>query len=376
MVCEEYGKPLVMRDLTRRGLNKNEIRIKVHYCGINHADILSCLGKYQEKTPVPFVPGVEVTGECVEVGKEGLIKKGDKVVCIYKGSGGFTEECICNSDDCFIVHQDIPLWVYSNMAINFITAYIALIHKLSLPLPSLSHPLPIQSQTPLSTLSNDKSIVITGACGGSGIIALQLSLFLHLQSYCIVSGQDQLDFLKDFSRRYIQNYTHYYSSIKEPSSPVIIDYELYPKFGERVRTFMPDGVDIIYDLIGGKDQAGRNLTKSLFPLGFIQGIPSVQLNHIMVKNMNVLGVYLGSYKKNNPAIIQQAIDALGFLYKNNFICPYIDKIYNLNDANQALEDMNYVINDKFSSHTPKKNNGKIILSVGQPLYEHFWGCQF
>lgn len=29
----------------------------VHSCGINFADILMCMGKYQEKPELPFVPG-------------------------------------------------------------------------------------------------------------------------------------------------------------------------------------------------------------------------------------------------------------------------------------------------------------------------------
>ena len=34
-----------------------QVRVAVYSCGINFADILTCLGKYQEKPPLPFIPG-------------------------------------------------------------------------------------------------------------------------------------------------------------------------------------------------------------------------------------------------------------------------------------------------------------------------------
>ena len=35
-----------------------KVRIAVHSCGINFADILMCLGKYQDKPNLPFIPGM------------------------------------------------------------------------------------------------------------------------------------------------------------------------------------------------------------------------------------------------------------------------------------------------------------------------------
>lgn len=34
-----------------------QVRVDVHFCGVNFADILVCRGQYQEKHQLPFTPG-------------------------------------------------------------------------------------------------------------------------------------------------------------------------------------------------------------------------------------------------------------------------------------------------------------------------------
>ncbi|XP_041073613.1 quinone oxidoreductase-like protein 2 isoform X1 [Polyodon spathula] len=56
-VCAELKKPLVLQDLQATELKPAEVRVSVHCCGVNFADILACQGLYQEKPPLPFTPG-------------------------------------------------------------------------------------------------------------------------------------------------------------------------------------------------------------------------------------------------------------------------------------------------------------------------------
>ena len=46
-----------------------EVRIDVRAAGVNFADILMVAGRYQEKPPLPFSPGLEIAGlvgDCAE----------------------------------------------------------------------------------------------------------------------------------------------------------------------------------------------------------------------------------------------------------------------------------------------------------------------
>lgn len=75
-----------------------QIRIKVHYCSVNPSDVEIVGGFHEYKPKLPFVPGYEMAGEVVEVGKdakESGFKIGDKVIGLNKEScGGFAEECV------------------------------------------------------------------------------------------------------------------------------------------------------------------------------------------------------------------------------------------------------------------------------------------
>lgn len=76
-------------------LGEEEVDIKVHYCGICHSD-LSMLNNDWGMTTYPFVPGHEIAGEVIAVGKAVKhIKKGDKVgLGWYSGSCMHCHECL------------------------------------------------------------------------------------------------------------------------------------------------------------------------------------------------------------------------------------------------------------------------------------------
>ncbi len=70
-------------------IGKEEVDIKVHYCGICHSD-MSMINNEWGNTQYPLVPGHEIVGEIVAAGREvkGL-EIGDKV-----GLGWFSESCM------------------------------------------------------------------------------------------------------------------------------------------------------------------------------------------------------------------------------------------------------------------------------------------
>jgi len=73
-------------------IGKEQVDIKVHYCGLCHSD-LSMINNDWGMSQYPLVPGHEIVGEVLSVGSEvkGL-KKGDKV-----GMGWFSASCMhCN----------------------------------------------------------------------------------------------------------------------------------------------------------------------------------------------------------------------------------------------------------------------------------------
>ncbi|XP_077878497.1 quinone oxidoreductase-like protein 2 isoform X3 [Ictidomys tridecemlineatus] len=93
-LCAELKQPLAIEEVARRPVRPHEVRVEVHFCGVNFADILVCRGQYQEKPPLPFTPGMEFSGTVLETGADvSSVKEGDRVIGV-SGFNGMAEECI------------------------------------------------------------------------------------------------------------------------------------------------------------------------------------------------------------------------------------------------------------------------------------------
>ncbi len=99
-VKEPKGK-LEKYTYTLPSIGAEEVDIKVHYCGICHSD-LSMMNNEWGMTQYPLVPGHEVVGEVVAVGKQvKKVKVGDKV-----GLGWFSASCM-HCEQCLNGHHNL-----------------------------------------------------------------------------------------------------------------------------------------------------------------------------------------------------------------------------------------------------------------------------
>src|SRR3984893_8137330 len=71
------------------------VRVKVSAAAINFPDVLMVAGLYQVKPELPFVPGVEVSGEVLSAPSASGFKAGDRVMALLDSAGltrgGFAE---------------------------------------------------------------------------------------------------------------------------------------------------------------------------------------------------------------------------------------------------------------------------------------------
>ena len=72
---------LTLGDIERPTPGPDQVRVRVRATGVNFADTLLCRGEYQVKPSPPFVPGLEVCGDVVEVGERVThVAVGDRVL--------------------------------------------------------------------------------------------------------------------------------------------------------------------------------------------------------------------------------------------------------------------------------------------------------
>jgi Zn-dependent alcohol dehydrogenase len=88
-ICYEFGKPLVIEEVELDPPGEHDVKIRMAATAICHSDIHAIKGEHGN-LPLPAIPGHEIAGHVVEVGKEvAYVKPGDPVVAsiIPEGCG-------------------------------------------------------------------------------------------------------------------------------------------------------------------------------------------------------------------------------------------------------------------------------------------------
>jgi NADPH2:quinone reductase len=113
---------------------------------------------------------------------------------------------------------------------------------------------------------------------------------------------------------------------------------------ERLRELAPNGVDVVYDPVGGAyaEAAMRGLAwrGRYLVVGFAAGeIPRMPLNLVLLKGAAVLGVALGECWVREPATFRQIEAGLAGLVADGRVRAHVTARYPLERAGEALRAM-------------------------------------
>lgn len=173
------AQTLVYRDHeTRSTLADHEVRIDVHFSGINFADIIMRLGFYNDAPPKPFIPGYEISGVITEIGSQVQNHKvGDKVMagCRF---GGYVSEIIVQDWMAVPLRVDFSMEDGAAFLVNAITAYLAL--------------------NEFGRVRSGDKILIDCATGGVGVIALQMAKDLGAHTVGLTSSPAKKEFIESY----------------------------------------------------------------------------------------------------------------------------------------------------------------------------------
>jgi propanol-preferring alcohol dehydrogenase len=95
-VVEQFGKPLVIREIDIPTPGPGQILVKTEACGVCHTDVHAAAGDWPLKPALPFIPGHEAIGRVAAVGAGvTLVKEGDRVGVPWLYSAcGHCEYCL------------------------------------------------------------------------------------------------------------------------------------------------------------------------------------------------------------------------------------------------------------------------------------------
>jgi alcohol dehydrogenase, propanol-preferring len=95
-MVEQFGEPMVLREIEVPTPKAGEILVKTEACGVCHTDLHAAHGDWPVKPTLPFIPGHEAIGIVVALGAEvTIVKEGDRVGVPWLYSAcGHCEYCL------------------------------------------------------------------------------------------------------------------------------------------------------------------------------------------------------------------------------------------------------------------------------------------
>ncbi len=319
VLCKAYGLPdsLVVEDVAPLEAGAGEVVVSVRACGVNFPDTLIIQGKYQFKPPMPFSPGGEVAGVVKSIG-DGVtnVRVGDAVIA-FTGWGGFAEEAKCAAAQVMPMPPGTSFPLAAGFVLTYGTSYHALKDR--------------------AAIQPGETLLVLGAAGGVGLAACEIGKAMGARVIAAASTDEKLAICKQHGADEVINYST--GNLREQIDALV---------GKR-------GVDVVYDPVGG-DYAEPVLRSMAWRgrylvVGFAAGeIPKIPLNLTLLKGSSIVGVFWGSFVKNEPAASAQNMQALMGLLAQGKLNPLISATYPLSRAADAL---NEVMN--------RKAVGKIVL---------------
>jgi len=329
MLSTAPGGPetLVLTELPQPEPKKGEVRIRVRAAGLNFPDTLIIRDLYQMKPPRPFAPGGEVAGDVDALG-EGVtnVAVGDRVLAMT-GFGGFATEMCIDAGRVMKIPDAMPYDEASCLVLTYGTSHHALKNR--------------------AEIQPGESLLILGAAGGVGAAAIELGKAAGAKVIAAVSSEEKAQFCRDLGA----DETIVYSREMD-------DRATQKEFSNEIKRLSGgDGVDVVYDAVGGAyaEPAVRALAWKgrYLVVGFPAGIPKIPLNLTLLKGCQIVGVFWGAHTVQEPQAHAENMADLFRMYAEGQIKPRISARFPLEKAADALNLMQ-----------DRKVLGKVVLDVG------------
>ncbi len=293
-----------------------QIQVRIKACGLNFADLLTLEGRYQDIPSAPFTLGMELSGiiekTCDSVDN---LAVGDRVA-VFSGQGGLAEMGVFDSSRAIRIPDEMSFEHAAAFQIAYGTSHMALDHR--------------------ARLQPGETLLVTGAAGGVGLTAVEIGKLMGATVIAHARGADKL------------------AVAQQAGADHLIDDS------EDLRSRVLDlgGADVVYDAVGGAAfKAAFRACKPegrLLPIGFASGeVPQIPANHLLVKNLSVLGFYIGGYMKFRPDLVRGSLTQLIAWYLDGRLKPHLSHVLPLSQVAEGIELLR-----------SRRSTGKVVIRTG------------
>jgi NADPH2:quinone reductase len=289
---------------------QGEVLVEVAAVAANFVDTLVMQGTYQFLPERPFIPGKLPTGTVRAVGSGvTALQPGDRVLTLAE-HGGYAQYICTPESQCYRLPDDLSFDEAASLALAYDTAWVAL--------------------TDRARLKTGETVLVLGATGAVGLAVIQLAKAKGARVLAGVSSP------------------HKAGIVREAGADELVDLsgaDLHNDLRKQVHALTDGaGADIVIDPLGDKyfDAAIRVLAwrGRLVVVGFAAGtIPTLKVNYLLLKNIEVSGIQVSDYRKRTPELMQACFTEVFDFYQKGMIKAAPATVYPLEKYEAALSDI-------------------------------------
>ncbi|MBE3040174.1 MAG: zinc-binding dehydrogenase [Chloroflexi bacterium] len=338
LVLREYGKDLALEEIVKPEPRRDEIILKVSYCGLCGTDLKIASGKLSSIIKLPHVPGHEIVGrvESVGAGVRGL-KEGDHGVAYFYVSCGVCEMCRSGKENICATVERLGFERYGGFAEYVrLPAYNVCTYEGTVAEEKMAV-LPDAIATPYHALKTVASarigqFVLIVGIGGLGIHAVQIAKHMG----CIVVGTDR-------RKEVMQKALAFGADLVVNPDEADVRESVMRFTGGR-------GVDVVIENVG-TDETIQWSVSCLKRGGVLVIVGYDPLNPIGLNGMTML--YNEWTIRGSRVSTRQELVEVIHLVQTGKIDPVVTKVIKLEDVNLGLAELK-----------DKKNVGRLVVKVG------------
>lgn len=325
IIVTHYGGPEELRVVEEEcpEPKDGEVRVKVLTAGVALPDVMMREGMHPETPRLPFTPGWDLVGVVDRLGEGVSGLKAGQIVAALPIHGAYAEFICLPQHELVPVPPGLDPAEAVSLVLNYITAY-QMLHR-------------------SAKVKPGQRVLIHGASGGVGSALLQLGRLVGLEMYGTCSSRS--------------------ASAVTDLGGIPIDYQ-HQDFVEEIRRLTGEGVDAVFDSIGGSHiwrsrkalrrggcvvaygltgslrggrlASGRTGHRNRFGALAIFGVYIVG-SWLFPGRKHVIPYSIQTLKRIKPALFRQDLMALFDLLQQKKIRPLISQQLPLTEARQAQE---------------------------------------
>ena len=316
----DTGDPSSLHNIGIPEPRAGEVRVAVEAASLNFGDLLLMEGRYQERPDRPFTLGMELCGRVDALGPDSDGPAPGTRVVAYCGTGALAEYATVAAMQCLPVPDGLDPVTAAAVPIAYGTSDLALFHR--------------------ARLNSHETLLVTGAAGGVGLTAVELGARAGARVIACARGAEKC------------------ALARSAGAAVTIDLADHDPDEMRETVRALGHADVLYDTVGGVlfEQALRAMNPGgrAIVVGFAGGdVPQVKLNHLLVKNLDVIGYYWGAYRTFAPDVLRTSLARCLDMAARGEISPHVGlrlPLARVAEGYDALRE--------------RRTTGKVVIEIG------------